>query len=470
MSRDDTDLSTEQVISGLTNRQGYVIEVAAVNEIGRGPWASGMTAPQGPQSPPSDPTDVAPARFSLGPLGAFWTDGYPATGPHPDRDPLNGNLISTPCAGDTGFTVLWGTHDEAPLEYEAHFITRYGAGTFRHSFVENKTLTGSVKIHGHSILTVRVRARFEDEGWGPWSRPVSLSCTNQQPNEETSQLQVSEEQRAEPVNSPATNQPVISGGTREGDTLTVSTSQIADANGMNDASFTYQWSRYNGTTTTAIEGAASATYTVHEDDVGNQVSVTVSFADDDGFQESVTSDSVLVSPPSPLYGGFDADTVPQDHNGQDPFTFQIHFSEEPSLGYAAVRDHVLTVTGGTATGASQTTPEENIRWTITLQPDGDGRRNGGTAGHRQLLRRRGRLHRQGQDALQCHKHHRGRTRNRTNPAGKQPGHRPAHHQWHGPGGPDPHRRRLRRLRWRRPDQRGIRLPVDSQRRKRRHQP
>ena len=369
--RSNTDLSTEQVISGLTNRQGYVIEVAAVNEIGRGPWASGMTAPQGPQSPPSDQTDVAPARFSLGPLGAFWTDGYPATGPHPDRDPLNGNLISTPCAGDTGFTVLWGTHAEAPLGYEAHFITRYGAGTFRHSFVENKTLTGSVKIHGHSILTVRVRARFDEEGWGPWSGPVSLSCTNQEPTEETSQLQVAESQQAEPTNSPATGKPDINGRTEEGDTLTVSTSRIYDANGMNDASFTYQWSRYNGTTTTAIEGAASATYTVHEDDVGNQVSVTVSFADDDGFQESVTSDSVLVSPPSPLYGGFDADTVPQDHNGQDPFTFQIHFSEEPSLGYAAVRDHVLTVTGGTVTGASQTTPGENIRWTITLQPDGD---------------------------------------------------------------------------------------------------
>ena len=140
VSRTDTDLSTTQLIGGLTNRQGYVIEVAAVNEIGRGPWASGMTAPQGPQSPPSDPTDVAPARFSLGPLGAFWTNGYPATGRHEHRDPLNINLIRTPCAGDTGFTVLWEAHDEEPPEYEAHFITSYGAGTVSHSFVDDSVL------------------------------------------------------------------------------------------------------------------------------------------------------------------------------------------------------------------------------------------------------------------------------------------------------------------------------------------
>ena len=384
VSRTDTDLSTQQVISRLTNRQGYVIEVAAVNEIGRGPWASGMTAPQGPQSPPSDPTDVAPAEFSLGPLGALWTNGYPATGPHPDRDPLNVNSISTPCAGDTGFTVLWKVHDEVPLEYEAHFITRYGAGEFRHSFVtddviptaddnisETKILTGSVKIHGYSFLTVRVRARFDDEGLGPWSRPVSLFCTNQERTEETSQLQVAEGQQAEPTNTPATGKPDINGRTEEGETLTVSTSRIYDANGMNNASFTYQWSRYNGTTTTPIPGATGSTYTLQEADLDHQVSVTVSFTDDDGFAESVTSEEVDVQPPSPLYGGFVAGTVPDEHDGDNAFKFEIRFSEEPSLGFAAVRDHVLDITNGEVTAVKRATTGSNQHWKITLEPDGD---------------------------------------------------------------------------------------------------
>ena len=377
VSRNDNDLSTEQVIGGLTNRQGYVIEVAAVNEIGRGPWASGMTAPQGPQSPPSDPTDVAPGTFSLGPLGALWTNGYPATGPHPDRDPLNVNSISTPCAGDTGFTVLWEVHDKVPLEYEAHFITRYGAGEFRHSFVtdddisETKILTGSVKIHGYSFLTVRVRARFDDEGWGPWSGPVSLFCTNQERTEETSQLQVAEGQQAEPTNTPATGKPDINGRTEEGDTLTVSTSRIYDANGMNDASFTYQWSRYNGTTTTPIPGATGSTYTLQEADLDHQVSVTVSFTDDDGFAESVTSEEVYVQPPSPLYGGFVAGTVPDEHDGDNAFKFEIRFSEEPNLGFAAVRDHVLDITNGEVSAVKRATTGSNQHWKITLEPDGD---------------------------------------------------------------------------------------------------
>ena len=72
-----------------------------------------------------------------------------------------------------------------------------------------------------------------------------------------------------------------------------------------------------------------------------------------------------------MFGGFDQGSVPDNHNGQDAFTFQIHFSEEPTLTAPAVRDNVLTVTNGDVTSAVQTTAGENIRWTITLEPDGD---------------------------------------------------------------------------------------------------
>ena len=97
----------------------------------------------------------------------------------------------------------------------------------------------------------------------------------------------------------------------------------------------------------------------------------MSFTDDDGFEESVTSTSVYVQPASPLYGGFDADTVPDEHNGEEAFTFQVRFSEEPDLTSANVRDHVLTVTGGEVTDARQTTAGSNLRWTITVEPEGD---------------------------------------------------------------------------------------------------
>ena len=178
-------------------------------------------------------------------------------------------------------------------------------------------------------------------------------------------------QDAPTANSPATGKPTISGTAAAGQTLTASTAGIADPNGLSDARYTYQWSRGDGSTETDIPAATSSTYTVHNDDIGYQLSVTVSFTDDDGNQESLTSNAVYVQSPQPLYGGFDQDTVPDDHNGSTAFTFQIHFSEEPELSYVNVRDDVLTVTGGTVTGARRTTSGSDIRWEITLEPDGN---------------------------------------------------------------------------------------------------
>ena len=445
VTRTDTDRSNRQTISGLTNRVAYEVQVAAVNRIGRGPWATDSGVPQ-PDQPHPDEADNANADLRLTNVAAWWTTSDHGSG-HPDTTSVN--VIENQCLDTESFIVRWDDLSRQPEEFEAHFITYSGAGEVTHEYrTENgqARIYGSVPLHRDSNVRIQVRARFDPEGWTTWSKPAGFYCFVPEPEDNEQEPA----QQNEPANTPATGKPTIAGTAEQGETLTAATDSIADVNGINNAVFTYQWSRYNGTTTTAIEGAGSATYTVHEDDVGNQVSVTVSFADDDGFQESVTSDSVLVSPPSPLYGGFDADTVPQDHNGQDPFTFQIHFSEEPSLGYAAVRDHVLTVTGGTVTGASRTTPGENIRWTITLQPEGDAAATVELPATASCSDDGARLHRLRQDALQCHQHHRGRTRNPPAAAGEQPGHRPADSKRHGPGGPDPHRRRLRRLRWRRP--------------------
>ena len=118
-----------------------------------------------------------------------------------------------------------------------------------------------------------------------------------------------------------------------------------------------------------IPGATAPTHTVQEADIGHQVSVTVSFTDDQGFTESLTSEEVYVQPPSPLYGGFIAGSVPDEHDGNTPFKFEIRFSEEPSLGFAAVRDHVLDVTNGEVTAVKRSTTGSNEQWQITLQPD-----------------------------------------------------------------------------------------------------
>ncbi len=98
------------------------------------------------------------------------------------------------------------------------------------------------------------------------------------------------------VNTPATGVPVISDATpTEGQTLTVNTAGIADANGL--GAFSYQWqSSANGTTWTNIGGATGATFTPDDnlltsfgDQAGLQLRVVVNFTDGAGTGESVVS-------------------------------------------------------------------------------------------------------------------------------------------------------------------------------------
>ena len=96
-----------------------------------------------------------------------------------------------------------------------------------------------------------------------------------------------------PANQPATGQPTISGTARVGEDLSASTSGISDGNGLTSPTYSYQWLRAETASAAGedISGATSATYTVVEADQGKYVRVRVSFQDDDGNAETVTSDA-----------------------------------------------------------------------------------------------------------------------------------------------------------------------------------
>ena len=109
------------------------------------------------------------------------------------------------------------------------------------------------------------------------------------------------------ANASATGQPTISGTAQVGGELTAGTSGISDGNGLTTVSYSYQWLR--GETASAagedISGATSATYTVVEADQGRYLRVRVSFQDDDGNAETVTSDAtgpVSAEPNEPATG------------------------------------------------------------------------------------------------------------------------------------------------------------------------
>ena len=87
------------------------------------------------------------------------------------------------------------------------------------------------------------------------------------------------------ANSPATGAPTISGTAQVGETLTADTSGIADADGRTNATFSYQWLVDDSD----ISGAANATYTLASADEGKAIKVEVSFTDDSGNKETLTS-------------------------------------------------------------------------------------------------------------------------------------------------------------------------------------
>ena len=92
---------------------------------------------------------------------------------------------------------------------------------------------------------------------------------------------------AEPApNSPATGAPTIDGTARVGETLRADTSGIADDDELTNAVFSYQWLRGDA----EIAGATGSSYTLVEADEGQTIRVRVSFTDDRGHQETLTSD------------------------------------------------------------------------------------------------------------------------------------------------------------------------------------
>ena len=86
-------------------------------------------------------------------------------------------------------------------------------------------------------------------------------------------------------NTAATGTPTISGTPQVGEELTASMAGISDADGLDNATFTYQWLADD----TAIQGATGSTYALATADEGKAVKVQVSFTDDEGNEETLTS-------------------------------------------------------------------------------------------------------------------------------------------------------------------------------------
>ena len=105
------------------------------------------------------------------------------------------------------------------------------------------------------------------------------------------------------------------------------------------------------------------------DEEGHAIRVRVTFTDDGGTEETLTSAATAaVAALPPLTAAFE--NVPAEHDG-DAFTIRVRFSEAPAVGFSVLRDEAFAVTGGAVTRATRVDGRDDLR-EIHIQPAGTG--------------------------------------------------------------------------------------------------
>ena len=260
----------------------------------------------------------------------------------------------------------------------ATFFYQWRAGGLTIIGANRSTYTLTASEQGK---TVTVRVRFVDD----------------RNNIESRASDATEEVAAAP-NRQATGQPTITGMPQVGQTLTASTSDIADQDGLSNVSYGYQWIAGG----VDIDGANASAYTLTSSEQDQTIQVRVTFTDDAGNNETLTSaaTAVVAEAASPAATGAPAISgtaqvdeklkpdvsgivgadltvsltvaAPAPHDGSSEFTFEIEFSEEFGISYVTLKTHAFNVTGGEVRKAQRTNKPSNITWRITVRPTSTG--------------------------------------------------------------------------------------------------
>ena len=148
-------------------------------------------------------------------------------------------------------------------------------------------------------------------------------------------------------NSPAEGEPRIDGSPEVGQTLSADTTAISDADGLDNAVFQYQWLAEDAD----ISGATGATYTVVSGDVGQAIRVRVTFTDDAGHEETLTSAPAVVTAGLQLQSAtVDGATLTLTYNevldtgvtlGTTPFAVNVNGSSRSLIGVGVGESNVL---------------------------------------------------------------------------------------------------------------------------------
>ena len=260
----------------------------AFTEVVRGEELTLQVGPLTLNLPP-DSRDSSFTWHDVGDVG--WKDGQ--TIPVRIVEGVNTPATGVPAitgraeAGETLTADISGISDADGLENAAFSYQWVSNDGSADSDIENATGSTYELTDNDIAKSIRVRVSFTDDAGNReslTSEPTAAVAAN--------------------PNSPATGVPTIGGTAQVGETLTADTSGIADADGLDNAVFGYQWLAGG----TAIDGATSTTYTPADSDVGKTVKVRVSFTDDAGNEETLTSEptaataAVAAKPNTPATG------------------------------------------------------------------------------------------------------------------------------------------------------------------------
>ena len=159
----------------------------------------------------------------------------------------------------------------------------------------------------------------------------------------------------ESPNNPAEGQVTITGDLEVGESLTADTSGITDADGLTGVSYNYQWIREMGGTETEIPGANAFSYRLTDADAAHHILVRVSFIDDAGNAETLTSEPTLRIGVVPVAVSFGRSAY--SVNEGETVTIEVGLDQDPER---TVTIPLTTTHGGDATGDDYTAPAEIV--------------------------------------------------------------------------------------------------------------
>ena len=253
--------ATSHTIGGLANGTAYTVRVVAVNAAGEGAAAVVEATVR---------DRVAPTLASAAVDGAALTLTY--------SEALDGT--SAPAAGAFTVTVAGAgrTVDDVAISQSTVALTLASA------VVADETVTV-----GYAVPDDAGAARIEDEAGNAAAGFTGEAVINE----------------TEPPNAAPAGLPVITGTPRVGEKLSAWANAIADADGIDNATFAWQWLANDGTDDAEIEDATRASFTLTVAEAGRTVRVRVTFTDDRGTEEtlvSIATEAVAATVPSAPVG------------------------------------------------------------------------------------------------------------------------------------------------------------------------